>query len=126
MVLDTSMMPLKLSDFSSLICSASRMTHSPIEIRSARSCLRQVVLGLGEILDEDRPQLAHEQQRLDRLARLRAGLLGRLQQLDRAFDRLALALARALRGFVEHFCVGELVHALPFRRLSTATCGPVC
>ena len=30
--------------------------------------------------------------------------------IDGAVDGLALAFARALRGFVEHFGVGELVH----------------
>ena len=108
MVCETSMMPLKLSDFSSLICSASRMTQSPIEIRSARSCCGRSFSGLAEILDEDAPQLAHEQQGLHRLARLRAGLVGRLQQLDRSLDGLALALARALRGLVEHFGVRRI------------------
>ena len=41
--------------------------------------LRQIVLGLGKILDEDGPQLAYEEQRFHCLARFRAGLVRGLQ-----------------------------------------------
>ena len=79
MVLETSMMPLKFSDFSSLISSASRMTHSPIEIRSARNRCGRSFSALARSSMRMAPQPAHEQQRFHCLARFRAGLVRGLQ-----------------------------------------------
>ena len=76
------------------------LTHHPEPHRDeiGPELLRQPVLGLGEILDEDPPQPAHEMQRLDRLDRARPLLLRNRQELDRALERRALVLTRLPLG----------------------------
>src|SRR5581483_9438696 len=75
--------------------------------------LRQVVVRAGQVLEEGAPQAAHEQRRLDGLARASSAALRRLQQRDRVADGLAFPLAGAAWRLVEHLCVGELVHGYP-------------
>src|SRR5208283_3959827 len=91
---------------------------------SGSELLRQLVVGVLEVGDEDHPQAAKIVERIDPLARLRALLLGRAQHRDHAIHRLALARAHRLVRLLDHLVVSEFVHRDPSRLRRPAGIAP--
>src|SRR5271166_4362180 len=81
---------------------------------SGSELVRQLIIGVVEVGDEDHPQAAKIVERLDALARLRALLLRRSQHRDYAIHRLALARAHCLMRILDHVVVSAFVHREPF------------